>query len=141
MSELLHQPPLTEGEDPDLRAALDRISALFTQGIRWTDLRGHVQAALQRWPDDRRLRHWDHVLAPGIARTIARPPVRDPRPDYEWLKAHRHEHPGCWIAVYEGELVCADPDPEVVLSALRRRGLEFEVPLWPQGPAAADDGQ
>ena len=69
-----------------------------------------AQEVARKWPDVSTIRHYESVLEPPVARTIARSSQYDPQPDYAWLRAHAHEHPGAWLAVSGGRLIAADPD-------------------------------
>ena len=51
-----------------------------------------------------------------------------------WLKEHAHEYPGCWLAIYEDNLIAADPDLQTVL-ARTREAIGEESALVVQQPA------
>jgi hypothetical protein len=94
----------------------------ITEWVDRADLRRLEALALrlpERWPEDPLMRHYARVFAPSVARISARPmrPNRDS--EREWLAAHRHEHPGCWIALDGDQLVLAHPDLKRVRAAVR----------------------
>jgi hypothetical protein len=72
-----------------------------------------------RWPDSERVRHYAHVLAPPVVRMRGDIRVRPLNNEWEWLRQHAHEHPGCWLAVLGDQLVAADPDGSVVRAKAR----------------------
>jgi hypothetical protein len=72
-----------------------------------------------RWPASERVRHYARVLAPPTVRMRSDIKVRPLDREWEWLRQHAHEHPGCWLAVLRGQLVAADPDGSVVRSKAR----------------------
>jgi hypothetical protein len=77
-----------------------------------------VKSLLACWPESERVQYWARVLAPPTSRSMAEPDSR-PRPldrERAWLREHGREYPGCWLALYEGRLIAADPDLEVVLT-------------------------
>src|SRR5687767_10029578 len=80
----------------DLRHLLDLL-----EGDRVEEARRFVKELEQQWPDAERVRHYAHVLAPPVARSRPDIPARSSRRELKWLKEHAHEHPGCWLAVYE----------------------------------------
>ncbi len=74
---------------------------------------------LERWPESPEARHWARVLAPPKATALRGETSRCVEREREWLRQHRHEYPGCWLAVYEDRLVAADPDLQTVYKIAR----------------------
>jgi uncharacterized protein DUF5678 len=72
-----------------------------------------------RWPDSERVRHYAHVLAPPKMRMRSDIKTRPLNQEWEWLRQHAHEHPGCWLAVLGDQLVAADPDGSAVRARAR----------------------
>lgn len=74
-----------------------------------------------KWPDSRAVQNAARVLEPP--HIIPSPPGlrgRNFDREHAWLREHAHEHPGCWLGVFEDRLIAADPDLKVVRKALRR---------------------
>lgn len=110
--------PSTTDSIPELEKDLADLRQLVEQDAV-EEARARIQELQRRWPDSKRIRHWARVLAPPEVLTSE---PRQDRPllrERAWLKAHAHEHPGCWLAVYEDRLVAADPDLGKVLAATR----------------------
>lgn len=74
---------------------------------------------LERWPQDQAAQHWARVLAPPVARATEGRSRASRQREFSWLRQHRHEHPGCWLAVYEDRLVIADPSLATVHRVVR----------------------
>jgi uncharacterized protein DUF5678 len=72
-----------------------------------------------RWPDSEPVRHYAHVLAPPKVRMRDDIKARPMKKEWEWLRQHAHEYPGCWLALLEDRLVAADPDGLVVRAKAR----------------------
>jgi len=65
------------------------------------------------------LRHLQRAIEPPTAVAVATAPRKSLRLEKAWLKAHAHEHPGCWIAVDEDRLIAANKDRAKVVKAVR----------------------
>jgi hypothetical protein len=91
----------------------------FVQEERIEAARILAPRILERWPDDAAARHWARVLAPPVTHPAEGRSARPRDREFEWLREHRHKHPGCWLAVYEDHLVIADPSLAVVHHAVR----------------------
>ena len=52
----------------------------------------------------------DVALEPPKARAVPRRLGYDPQQDHDWLREHRPDYAGCWVAVHRGRLLAADPD-------------------------------
>jgi len=110
-----------EAERPlgaDVEEVLRRLLALI-EGDKVEEARALVAYATQSNPDSLALRRWARLLRPPEATLSIRKRFRDTRPEREWLNTHRHDYPGCWLAVANGRLVAADPDLERVQEAIR----------------------
>ena len=66
------------------------------------------------------MRHYAHVLQPPIVRSRPDIPARSSEREWNWLKEHGHEYPGCWLAIYEDRLIAAGPDLHAVRSEARQ---------------------
>jgi hypothetical protein len=110
-------------DSPQLTADLDRLRSM----VEHEDVDGarvFVKELEQRWPDSRRVQYWARVLAPPVARRVPGGTGRSFAREHAWLREHRREYPGCWLAVLEDRLLDADPDVGTLLTRLRemRRG-------------------
>jgi hypothetical protein len=101
-----------------LAADLQQLRDLL-EGERIEAARRFVVELERRWPDAEQVRHYAHVLAPPVARRRPDIPSRSLDREWQWLQEHGHEYPGCWLAIYEDQLVAADPDLQVVLARTR----------------------
>lgn len=82
--------------------------------------RGLAPLLLERWPADQRLRRSIRVLAPPVAAvTRRRGEFSSGDLERRWLREHRHEYPGCWMAVKGDLLIAADPCLARVLARVR----------------------
>jgi hypothetical protein len=87
---------------------------------RVPEARRFVKELVQDWPDEPRVQHWDKVLAPPVARAVPGPGSgTDRSEDLKWLQRHAKEYPGCWIAVYQGRFIAADPSPDRVAEKIK----------------------
>jgi hypothetical protein len=103
---------------PEISDDLARLRGLLEQ----SDVEGaraYVKELEQRWPDSDVVRHYARVLAPPVARVVKGVPNRSFEPEFNWLRKHGREYPGCWLAVLGDWLVAADPDPRIVLKTIR----------------------
>jgi hypothetical protein len=125
-------PPEVLTEEEQLAADLRNLNDMLERDAV-EEARRYVKELEHRWPDSERVRHFAVVLAPPVARS--RPDLKPRRRDreWQWLQEHRHEYPGCWLAVYEDQLIAADPDYLVVL-AKARETLGEEGALFFQQP-------
>src|SRR5438067_5463929 len=97
---------------PEVNAAVDQ-TALAEEVEQLRDLLdvGDVEGARRlvkdlevRWPDSERVRHYAHVLAPPKVRMRNDIQVRPLKKEWEWLRHHAHEYPGCWLVVLGDQL-------------------------------------
>jgi len=88
-----------------------------------SDTRGavaYLRELAGRWPDSERVRHYLNVLDPGPARVLHGQRSRSFDGERAWIKAHAHEHPGRWIALYGEELLASEPTLVAVREILRQ---------------------
>jgi hypothetical protein len=102
-----------ETEAERLAADLQHLRDLIEHN-RVEAARRYVKELEQRWPDAERVQHYARVLAPPVVQTRPDIPARSSEREWKWLKEHGHEYPGCWLAIFEGRLIAADPDRRVV---------------------------
>jgi hypothetical protein len=98
-----------------LAADLQHLRDLLTAD-RVSEARRFVKELEERWPEAERVRHYAHVLQPPKVRTRPDIPARSREQEWKWLEEHGHEYPGCWLAIYQGRLIAADPDIRTVIS-------------------------
>jgi hypothetical protein len=120
-------------DPPELIADLDRLRSM----VEHDDVEGaraFVKEAEQRWPDSHRVSHWARVLAPPVTRVVPGKAGRSLAREHAWLREHRREYPGCWLAVLEDRLLDADPDLGTLLARLREmpRGNEALLHFQPR---------
>ena len=72
----------------------------------------------QRWPDDEQVRCFAHVLAPPTVSVRQGSPAPPRRQEYQWLREHSREYPGCWLAVLDDRLIAASPEVQEVVDAI-----------------------
>jgi hypothetical protein len=125
-------------EQERLEADLQHLRDLL-EGDRVEEARRFVKELEQRWPEAERVRHYAHVLAPPKVRSRPDIPARSRDREWKWLKEHAHEYPGCWLSVYEDQLIAADPDLQIVLARTREANGEesafvFHQPEKPRSP-------
>jgi len=103
----------------ELAEDLERLRGLVEAG-RVEDARRLAPELAAKWPESPALQHFARVLEPPRI-LPSRPEAPDRRfdRDYQWLREHAAEYPGCWIATYEDRLIAADPDVERVLAEVR----------------------
>jgi hypothetical protein len=122
--------------EEEMRADLARLSRLVEEG-RVEEARRLAPELAKKWPESHPIRHLARVLEPP--RVLPSPPGLRGRSfsrDYDWLREHAHEYPGCWIATYEDRLIVADPSLERVLEIVRATlGNEGEVAFLHHQPA------
>jgi hypothetical protein len=109
-------------EEQTLREDLSRLLHMIGTPHPMREIRAYVAELEARWPDSEQVRHWAYVLAPPVVTAGKGPPPRPLDKDDEWLRAHGHEYPGCWMAIYEGALLAASPDLDEVMDAAQRAG-------------------
>jgi hypothetical protein len=137
VSEAKDRDPLTATKEQErLAAELQHLRDLLERD-QVEEARRFVKELEQRWPEAERVRHYAHVLAPPKVRSRPDIPPRSMDREWQWLQEHRHEYPGCWLAVYEDRLIASDPDRRVVIAKARqalgdKRALLFFQPVRPQ---------
>ena len=87
------------------------------------DLARDVAArAVSRYPRDRKVKHWAHVLAPPSVRTVRRgKPSRAEHAEWDWLSEHGREYRGKWVVLAGRRLLASDEDLATALRAARKR--------------------
>jgi hypothetical protein len=130
-TQTLETPEKQAGLADDLQHLRDLLEEGDVEGARaW------VRGLEERWPESGRVRHYAHVLAPPEARVRSDIKGRRLDQEWEWLRQHGHEYPGCWLAVFEDQLVAADPDYHAVVAQTRAKiGAESALIVrQPDGP-------
>ena len=118
----------------ELDAELARLREMVEQS-RVDEARLFVKELVTRWPEDGRVQHWATVLAPPVARVAGPASGRDLARENAWIRAHAHEYPGCWLAIYQDQLIAADPDPGVVIAEAQQVIGPGAAVLWFQPKA------
>jgi hypothetical protein len=106
----------TEPEQTDqqrLAADLQHLRDLLT-AADVPEARRFVKELEERWPEAERVRHYAHVLQPPKVRMRPDIPARSSEREWKWLEEHGREYPGCWLAIYEDQLIAFGPDRQVV---------------------------
>ena len=106
------------GENPAVQAGLARLIALV-EGSRVEAARVLVQELASKWPESEAIQHWRRVLEPPRTSTRKAPPVEPLIRERDWLRAHAHKYPGCWLALSGDRLIAAYPDRARVVTAAR----------------------
>jgi hypothetical protein len=83
---------------------------------RVPEARRFVKELEQRWPEAERVQHYARVLEPPKVRMRPDHPARSRDREWKWLEEHGREYPGCWLAIYQDQLIAADPDRRVVVA-------------------------
>jgi hypothetical protein len=129
---------IQEAEELELAPTVDEGLAHLIRLIERDKVEGaraFVKALEGRWPDHPHVRHFAHVLAPPVARTVngeRLPPLDRER---DWIRANATQYPGCWLALHGDRLIAADPSLKEVLARKRAEIGETPALLWWQPPA------
>jgi hypothetical protein len=107
------QPDVKLEEEEDLK----RLIRLVEES-RVDEARVLAPQLAAKWPESQPIQHMARVLEPPKV-TVGGKPGRSHKGDFAWLKEHAHEYPGCWLALYEGQLIAANPDRKTVVAAAR----------------------
>ncbi len=90
----------------------DRLPATFVRVVRLAFEAGAYEAArkvaadgVRRYPEDSEIQEYARVLSPPKASFRDAPPDPSIGADDEWLKAHRTEYRGQWVALRGGKLL------------------------------------
>jgi hypothetical protein len=81
-----------------------------------------------------------------IARALAHAwSLRDLKQEHQWLKEHRHEYAGQWVALKGDQLISHGPDGRAVIAAARESGhpdafINLVTPELPEGTAIINFG-
>jgi Arc/MetJ-type ribon-helix-helix transcriptional regulator len=71
-----------------------------------------------RYPDNAELAKSARVLAPPTVTRASRPHTADIRANRAWLKAHRQDYAGQWIALRDGHLLAAAPSFDALVACV-----------------------
>lgn len=99
--------------------------------------RSLLAALLDRWPQSPRVQYWARVLAPPEVSIVEGQTTRSFDREHEWLRQHRREYPGCWIAVHADRLIAADPDLERVYRMTRETLGKEPALIYFEGPSSS----
>jgi Arc/MetJ-type ribon-helix-helix transcriptional regulator len=81
---------------------------------------GHARqlaiAGAARYPDHAELAKSARVLAPPTVTRASRPHTADIQANRAWLKAHRQDYAGQWIALRDGHLLAAAPSFDALVA-------------------------
>src|SRR5205085_10136691 len=119
---------------PALAQSLSHLRSLVEAGDIGA-ARAMVPDLLGRWADSPRVQRWARVLEPPEVMVL--PGEKSPAIEREhaWLREHRQEYPGCWIAVRGDQLVAANPDLRHVHRIVRETlGDQGAVIYYEAGP-------
>src|SRR5438105_10652289 len=108
--------PGTDHKRAELASALKKIGSLL-QTAAIEEARALVRDLAAEWPENARVRHYARVLAPPVVSVRPRSWYGSLRSERAWLRAHAHEHPGCWLAVLDDTLIAPDHAIGAVLAA------------------------
>ncbi len=118
----------------DLETGLARLRTLVERD-RVDAARAFVRELVERWPDSPQVQYWARVLAPPVAKVLHGVKHRSIAREQQWLREHRREYPGCWIAVYEDQLIAADPSLARVHQAILDTIGEKDAVIYFEGRA------
>jgi len=99
-------PPDTPPQSPD-----DYLRAM-AHALRTGEFGRARQVATEgaaRYPDHTELAQSAHVLAPPTVTIARRPHTADIQANRAWLKTHRQDYAGQWVALRDGHLLAAAP--------------------------------
>jgi hypothetical protein len=68
----------------------------------------------------------NQAVAPGLAEIE----LPDPRPNDQWLKEHKEEYRGQWVALYNGELIAHGTDGEEVVKKVHQTNVKIPLILF-----------
>jgi hypothetical protein len=131
----VHEPAATQAaprSTGNVDADLARLRSLV-EDAPITEARAFVEHLLEVWPESERVRRCANILEPPkptASPELSGAPIGTER---EWLKTHRHEYPGCWIAVRGDRLILAHPDLREVHRAIRQAGNAEGTVIYYQG--------
>jgi len=89
---------------------LRRLTHLVSAG-RVNEARTYVGQLVGRWPESSEIQYMARVLEPPQVLNAGSYMVgKDTAREFDWIKKNAHRYPGCWLAVYDGDLVTSGPD-------------------------------
>lgn len=104
--------------EAEMQSDLARLIALV-EASRIDEARAIAPELAAKWPDSRPIQHMARVLEPPKVIPTSNVPNVSSYREIAWIREHAHEHPGCWLAVFEDRLIAADPDRMKVIAAAR----------------------
>jgi hypothetical protein len=123
MAQPLRQPA------PDTRSYSERIRELVEKDYIGA-ARTLLSEALEQGEEDREILKWQRVLEPAVSKVSENKALdSDPTPNLNWIRQHREDYCGQWVALLEGELHASSPSLEEVLSDLEEKPLGRRVLL------------
>ena len=123
--------------DDSRTEALTQLADLVKRG-ELAEASERVRDMERRWPNDDEVQRFVRVLAPPAISVRKGSTGRSYHREYNWLREHSREYPGCWLAVLDHRLIAVSPDAKAVVEAVKRdpsaQGallhFEPEVPTW-----------
>lgn len=109
---------LSPAEITELEEGLRQIREDISRGGRVPEARAKIAELEARWPEDKRVLYWARVLAPPIFLQTSVPGRRSRPRDRErdWLRRNAQKYPGCWVAIFEDQLIAAGSNLDEVLA-------------------------
>jgi hypothetical protein len=104
--------------DPGNRSSAERIRELVEQDSVG-GARKLLAEALERGERDEELLQWQRVLAPAKFLGFSDELEPDRTPEFEWLRTHRKDYRGQWVALAEDRLLAHSEDIQEVDSAVK----------------------
>lgn len=74
--------------------------------------------ALKHFPDHAELQKYAYILAPPKVKTVPRDPNQDVQADIDWIKNHRAEYRGCWVALKNGKLLASGKNLDEIVEKI-----------------------
>jgi hypothetical protein len=106
--------------DPDTRSYAERIRELVEQDYVGA-ARRLVAEAVEHGEQDEEFLKWQRALAPAVSRISRNQELdSDPMPDMSWIRQHRGEYRGRWVALLEGKLLASSQSLDEVVSQLEK---------------------
>jgi hypothetical protein len=106
--------------DPDTRSYAERIRELVEQDYVGA-ARRLVAEAVEHGEQDEEFLKWKRVLAPAVSKVSRNKELdSDPMPDLSWIRQHREDYCGQWVALLEGELLASSQSLDEVVSHLEK---------------------
>ncbi len=114
MAQALRKPDL------DTRPYAERIRELVENDYVGA-ARKLVAEAVEQGEKDAEFLKWQRVLAPAVSNVSRNKELdSDPMPDVNWIREHRADFCGQWVALLEGELLASSQSLDEVMSHLEK---------------------